>query len=449
LNSVTRVLFVSYTFPPDAAVGGLRISRLCRHLPPHGIEPVVLSVQEKFYDRLDHSVVLPPQLRVQRTGAVLTPLDWYRRAKQLFASKVSGAYTGNGRGNGPAFLRRQALALLEIPDPYWGWYFPALRAGEKLIQELNIDVIFSSGPPWISHLVAKQLKTRYKLPWVADFRDPWAHFLPEAKGPRWRQRLQERLERQTIRTADLVICNTDRLREAFANQYSELDGNKFRTLTNGYEDATVSATAKSDGERRVFLHLGSIYGLRRVDTFLEAIANLIRSGKLNPDGFKLVFQGDLSPGFMVAAEHNVQDLKNKGCLEFHPRVNRDQAQSVLWNADLLLLFQGNHELQVPAKFYEYLQTGIPIFAVTEDGALTDLLSSTRSGLWATPSDSNLIAERFLQILQMPQRTPSYIESSLSQQFHYGELTAKFGEWIQEVAKRGVRPASAVATPVAF
>jgi hypothetical protein len=50
---------------------------------------------------------------------------------------------------------------------------------------------------------------------------------------------------------------------------------------------------------------------------------------------------------------------------------------------------------------------------------------------------------------MPQRTPSYIESSLSQQFHYGELTAKFGEWIQEVAKRGVRPASAVATPVAF
>jgi glycosyltransferase involved in cell wall biosynthesis len=448
LSSVTRVLFVSYTFPPDAAVGGLRISRLCRRLPEHEIEPVVLSVQEKFYDRIDHSVVLPPGLRVQRTGAVLTPLDWYRRAKQLFASKVSGG-SGVARGNGPAFFRRQALALLETPDPYWGWYFPALRAGEKLIQELNIDLIFSSGPPWISHLVAKQLQARHKLPWIADFRDPWAHFLPEAKGPRWRHRLQERLEDQSIRAADLVICNTDRLRQAFATQYSDLDSQKFRTLTNGYEELEVAATKNPSSDRRVFLHLGSIYGLRRIDTFLDAIANLIRSGKLNPDNFKLVFQGDLSPGFMVAAEHNVQDLKNRGCLEFRPRVNRDQAQGVLWNADMLLLFQGNHALQVPAKFYEYLQTGIPIFAVTEDGALTDLLSSTHSGLWASPNDSNQIAERFLQVLQMAPRSPSLVEDALSQQFHYGELTAKFGGWIQEVAKRRESARSHLASPVAL
>lgn len=449
MNSAIRVLFVSYTFPPDAAVGGLRISRLCRHLPQHGIEPVVLSVQEKFYDRLDHTVVLPAQLRVERTRALLTPLDWYRRAKQLFAPKVAEQYIDQVRGSDPAFLRRQALALLEIPDPYWGWYFPAIKAGEKLIQELDIDVIFSSGPPWISHLIAKQLKAKHNLPWIADFRDPWAHFLPEAKGPQWRHRLQERLEDQSIRSADLVICNTDRLRKAFENQYAELASSKFRTLTNGYENAQVPAVAKSPTERRVFLHLGSIYGLRRIDTFLEAIANLIRSGRLDPNTFKLVFQGDLSPGFMVAAEKNVTDLKAKGCLEFRSRVNRDEAQTVLWNADMLLLFQGNHELQVPAKFYEYLQTGIPIFAVTEEGALTDLLSSTRSGLWASPADSNLIAERFLQVLQMPHRSPAWVENNLSRQFHYGELTAKFSEWVQEVARRRVNSKPALASPVAY
>jgi len=449
LSSAIRVLFVSYTFPPDAAVGGLRISRLCRYLPQHGIEPVVLSVQEKFYDRLDYTVTLPPQLRVQRTGALLTPLDWYRRAKQLFSRKAANQYIDNGRGGDPAFFRRQALALLEIPDPYWGWYFPAVKAGEKLIEELNIDVIFSSGPPWISHLIAKQLKNRHNLPWIADFRDPWAHFLPEAKGPQWRHRLQERLEDQSIRSADLVICNTDRLRQAFEKQYGELDSSKFRTLTNGYEDAQNSTPAKLPADKRVFLHLGSIYGLRRIDTFLEAIANLIRSGRLDPKGFNLVFQGDLSPGFMVAAEKNVRDLKASGCLEFRSRVNRDEAQTVLWNADMLLLFQGNHELQVPAKFYEYLQTGIPIFAVTEDGALTDLLTSTRSGLWASPSDCSQIADRFLQVLQLPHRSPAYVQSNLSSQYHCVELTAKFSEWVQEVARRRANPKTALASPVAF
>ena len=448
LSSAIRVLFVSYTFPPDAAVGGLRISRLCRHSPQHGIEPVVLSVQEKFYDRLDYTVTLPSALRVQRTDAMRTPLDWYRRAKQLFARKTEEQFRDQARGSDPAFLRRQALALLEIPDPYWGWYFPAVKAGDKLIQDLDIDVIFSSGPPWISHLIAKQLKTKHKLPWIADFRDPWAHFLPEAKAPRWRHRLQERLEDQTIRSADLVICNTDRLRQAFAEQYAGLGSSKFRTLTNGYEDIQIPSIVKSPGQKRTFLHLGSIYGLRRIDTFLEAVANLIASGRLDPASFNLIFQGDLSPGFMLAAENSVRDLKALGCLEFRDRVDRDQAQAILWNSDLLLLFQGNHELQVPAKFYEYLQTGIPIFAVTEEGALTDLLSSTRSGLWASPADTNSIAERFLQVLQMPQRSPALVDSNLSRQFHCVELAAKFSEWVQEVA-RPLDSKAAIASPVAY
>jgi predicted GTPase len=145
----------------------------------------------------------------------------------------------------------------------------------------------------------------------------------------------------------------------------------------------------------------------------------------------------------------MRDLKGRGCLEFRDRVNRDQAQGILWNSELLLLFQGNHALQVPAKFYEYLQTGIPIFAVTEEGALTDLLSSTASGLWATPTDSNAIAERFLQVLQMPQRSPAVVDGDLSRQFHYTELAAKFSEWVREVARRRVDPKPALAAPVAY
>lgn len=434
MSFTTRILVVSYTFPPHAAVGGLRIASLCRYLPEHGIEPIVLSVEERFYPSLDYSITLPADVRVVRSKLISTPLDLYRGGKQLLSRWAGGGSLPQRNGAEPGFFRRQGLALLQIPDPDWGWYFPAVRAAEKLIRQEKIDVIFSSGPPWVSHLVAGRLKKKYGLPWIADFRDPWARFLAEKKGPRWQQRLTEKLQDRCIRSADVVICNTDRLCQAFQQHYSDLDSSKFRILTNGYEDpkTQILPEPKSPTEKRVFLHLGSIYGLRRTDTFLQAIAELTRHGKLDPSSFQLVFQGNLSPDFVVASEQSVRELVKSHCLEFRPRISWEEAQKTLSKADLLLLFQGHQELQVPAKFYEYLQTGIPIFAVAEAGALTDLLISTQSGLWASPRNPEEIASRFLQALELPRRTPDQVRRALAGRYHYRELSAQFAKWIEEL-----------------
>jgi glycosyltransferase involved in cell wall biosynthesis len=436
LSFATRILLISYTFPPHAAVGGLRIANLCRYLPEHGIEPIVVSVKDEFYPSLDYSVRLPTQVRMVRTKLISTPLDLYRRGNKFLVQPMRNGALSERTGPDVGFFRRQGRALLQMPDPDWGWYFPAVRAAKKLIREENIDVIFSSGPPWISHLVALRLKKKYGLPWAADFRDPWARFLTEKKGPGWQQHLTEELEDCCIYSADLVICNTDRLCQSFQRHYFKLNSSKFRTLTNGYEDSNIQmpSVPKPSTEKRIFLHLGSIYGLRRTDTFLHAIAELARSGKLDPNSFQLIFQGNLSPDFVVASEQSVSELVDNHCLEFRPRTSWEEAQSTLAKADLLLLFQGHQELQVPAKFYEYLQTGIPIFAVSEVGALTDLLSSTQSGLWASPRNSEEIAYRFLQALKLPRRTPDQVRRLLSGRYRYRELSAKFARWIEELAR---------------
>lgn len=432
---------MSYTFPPDAAVGAIRISRLCRYLPDLGIEPVVLSVDERRYDRVDPTTVTSPQINIHRTGVFPTPLDWYRNARKFLSrTKHHEGTSFRDQASVRSFLRRNILALLETPDPYAGWYLPALRKGHQLIAQQGIHLIFSSGPPWVSHLVANRLKSKHHLPWFADFRDPWAHFLPETKGPDWHRHLLEKIEDQLIQTADLVICNTDRLREAFVNHYSHVSAEKFRTLTNGYEDVEIPRVEKSATDRRIFLHLGSIYGLRRIDTFLDAIGTLIKAGRLNPSHFRLVFQGDVSPSLLASAEGNILDLMARGCLEFRPRVNRTQAQALLWSADLLLLFQGTHELQVPAKFYEYLQTGSPIFAVTEPGALTDLLSATDSGLHAPPGDPHRIAEQFVLAMQTPRRNLAQIEE-VSSRLHCREITRQLSTWIHAFANASPPPES--------
>jgi glycosyltransferase involved in cell wall biosynthesis len=428
LSSTTRMLFVSHAFPPQAAVGALRIARLCRFLPEYGIQPVVLTAEERFYESLDHSVPAPGQTRVVRSPVLATPLDWYRRIKQLGKSGGGNPDLAQRPARTPGVLYRHVLALLQTPDRYWGWYWPALRAADQLLREEKIDVMFSSGPPWISHLVARRIKQKYRLSWFADFRDPWVLFPREPHSPAWQQRLAERLEQRCVREADLLICNTDRLRQAFERRYGGPEQLKFRTLTNGFIDLDRPAITKS--KRRVFLHLGSIYGGRRIDTFLQAIAMLTKSGRLDPKSFQLVFQGDLSPGFVASSDLSVAHLVETGCLEFRPRVSWEKAQDVLWSSDLLLLFQGDHQLQVPAKFYECLQTGIPMFAVAQEGALTDLLSSTHSGLWASPDDAANIAERFLEVLRLSPRSPEYVQHNLSAKYHYRALAGQLAEWVE-------------------
>src|SRR4051812_43230623 len=190
-----RVLFITFHFPPSAEVGGKRIARFCRHLPRFGIEPVVLTVEARFAERLDTTFPVPDDLRIVRTPVWQMPLDWYGRLIRARAthtqSETQPATTGEG--NVPAArkgLRRHVVAALRFPDRRNGWYFPAVRAGSRLLSSEHFDAIISSGPPHSLHLIGRRLSLRHRIPWIADFRDAWTadSWRRFDTLPRWRDR---------------------------------------------------------------------------------------------------------------------------------------------------------------------------------------------------------------------------------------------------------------------
>ena len=106
-----RVLIVSHTFPPDSAVGGLRIARLCRYLPECDVHPFVLTVEDRLYESVDRSVFLPSDLKVIRTRSLSTPLDWYRRLIQHRRSRPGDVGIAQGRGPNSSLARQHLLAM--------------------------------------------------------------------------------------------------------------------------------------------------------------------------------------------------------------------------------------------------------------------------------------------------------------------------------------------------
>jgi glycosyltransferase involved in cell wall biosynthesis len=463
--SESQVLIISHSFPPDEQIGGKRIARWCRYLPGFGIRPVVLTADEQSYTLHDYSFSVPAGIRLERTPMMRTPLDYYKALKTYFRlgsipiTRTSGdddlekTSESEVQKTSRGLFRYHLRTLLETPDRSWGWYLPAIRAAERLIEREPIAALISSAPPWTSHLIARHLKKKYNIPWIIDFRDSWAWdpwrsiFLP-----RWRDYIDRRLEASCLRSADLVVCVTEFIREDFLQHYRNLNSTKFVTLTNGYDDSedphqvteeVVSSTEAvsqldnrdpplviQNNATRLLVHLGDLYGGRRIDTFCEAVTQLTKSGKLDARSIEIGFWGNLNSSISAAACQRVPDLILNKHILFHPRVSWQQAQQVLQNADLLLIFQGNHP-GVPAKFYEYLQSGKPMLAIVREGPLSDLVDATGSGLWADPDDPADIAIKLLRALALPVRSARDVRL-LTKQYQCRSLAERLAGWINDL-----------------
>lgn len=433
LSSSTSILFITHSFPPAAEVGGLRAARFCKYLPEHEIQPIVLTSMEDAYTNTDSSLEVPSGIRVERAAGWSTPLDWYRHLPSMLRRNKTDQEREKGEPSSYAsygWWRHNLLVLLQTPDRDWGWYVPAVRNASRLIEKEQVKAIISSAPPWTSHLVARHLKLKYNLPWIADFRDPWFWDGP-SELPKWRRRFDHQMQLTCIRLADRVLCNTERVRELFVTIDPCIHAGKFVTLTNGFDDSPFPvASIESKHVPRLLLHAGEIYGLRRIDTFCEAAAILIREGKIDSSQLDILFVGHMDPQLLTAAQTRSPELFETGRIRIQAPVSWEEAQKFIARTDLLLLFQGGHRLQVPAKFYEYLQSGRPIFAVAAEGALTDILEETGAGTWADPGDPQEIAAKLLEALELPAALPSDVQERFGK-YHYRVLTSRLAEWIKE------------------
>jgi hypothetical protein len=203
-----NLLVIAFHYPPDnSSTGVLRTAKFAEYLLRHDwCSHVVTAPSALYASRNPESTdAIPPQVTVDRT--------WGCDVKKVFG--IRGVY--------PSWLG--------IPDRYWPWFFAARSAGARAIRGKVIKAIYSTYPLPTAHLVGLSLKTRFGLPWIADFRDPWATEGETGMAAK----IEVFLERKVVSTADRVICNTPAMRRSFLARYPELPAERFVTITNGYD----------------------------------------------------------------------------------------------------------------------------------------------------------------------------------------------------------------------
>jgi glycosyltransferase involved in cell wall biosynthesis len=160
-----------------------------------------------------------------------------------------------------------------FPDLQLGWYPAAVAGGTKLLRERSFDLIFSSAFPITSHLIARTLKRRSSLPWVAEWRDPWSD------DPDFRLVAAPalKLERSMAAEADAVVLPN----ETFAEYYAQRWGVQAAVVGHGSDAPFNGAAPRPDPP--VLAHVGSYYpGRQSLETLWSALAEMRRRGDAVP-----------------------------------------------------------------------------------------------------------------------------------------------------------------------
>jgi len=294
-------------------------------------------------------------------------------------------------------LYRQAL---QFPDRFRNWIKPAVRLVLSW-EDWNPDVIYSSGPPHVVHMVARRLGRRKQSPWIAELRDLWADDPYFDRHPLIKP-LLDWTARHVISDAAACIVVTrsaqSRLQETIHSpiivSYNGYDAKDFDGLENVHP---------LDTQRLTIVHAGSIYAGRRDPTPLFKAIAILGDASRN---MRCLFYHDARKSVAaLAARFGVSH-----CVEILDAIPRSQILRVERQADVLLecrWMDPAGDGVIPGKLFEYIGARRPILSLGSlTGEAAQIVRENRLGLASNePEEIKTILLEWLEIKARHGRLP--------------------------------------------
>ena len=388
-----KILVIAYMFPPLAGGGTQRPLKFVKYLPHYGITPVVFCPHEAVWKTYDATLLDLPFLRevkIYRKGI--------RSLRRYYHLRYEKGYQFH-----PYFYLIGIRFLFHL-DIFSAWYFECRQAVLKIIKEEKIDCVLTTSPPHSSHLFGQFIKKHAGIPWLMDIRDTMVDDpnLPASLVSQLQAPLRLWYEKKFFSSADAIISVSDPIIESIDSRHGSLKlASKLSTITNGFDDddfAHIPLDQRSREHMRI-TYTGSFMGKQTPQTFLEAIALLVKKNAIDPNDLRLRFIGDF--------DENVQHIFNRFSKQIPIEIEDFQPyEKALYhqaNSDLLLLIVSTDTKKEGAnqtmtgKFFEYIGAQRPIFALVPGGPLKVTIDKGGFGISVPPKCIHQIAKIFKKI----------------------------------------------------
>jgi len=327
------------------------------------------------------------------------------------------------------FLYKYYREIAHYPDSEKGWKPFAAKAGDELLQNEDIDAMISSSSPVTCHLIARELKERHKIPWVADFRDLWTqnHNYPFS---RLRKMFEKKLELKTLSTADALVTVSPLLTEKLKMLHK---GKRGYTITNGFDPEKMSDGKTNLTSKFTITYAGQIYTKQDPSKLLVALKDLISEKAIDPKDVDVRFYGPENESLTNRIEEYGLSTIVRQC----GVVPRDISFEKQKESQLLLLLKWEDPKErgvIPGKIFEYLAARRPILATGgTDDVIKELLNETNGGIDAqTVEDIKGALRKLYAEYKLKGKIISQENTEKIKKYSYREMAKKFVEVINEI-----------------
>jgi glycosyltransferase involved in cell wall biosynthesis len=350
----------------------------------------------------------------------------------LVSSLEPGRFADSWDRPGQKIIRNlfRTFDFFLVPDDHVGWVRPAVRQCMALHRARRFDALLTTGPPFSTHLVGTQLRRRWGLPWIADFRDDWTGFNDTLRGGAQRRRpaFERRLEEEVLRTADVVLTINDPLRASILQRGV---ARVVEVIPNGFDPHDFQHPGPNGAsEERSFTicHAGSLYEQRSPAVFLEGLR---RFRAATGAKVKVRFFGRVvGPVPQLLASSDLAEL-----IEYRGIVPHAESVRAMQESDALLLIidQVHQAEQIwTGKVFEYLGARRPILGLMPtDGSLARILREDSSAhRILPPDDADGVARTLAAWVDAgPLRTP--LEAGVGSRFRADVLTERLARLLDD------------------
>ena len=401
-----HLLVLAYFFPPLGGGGCQRTLKLVRYLEPEGWRSTVVTTRDRDYWILDPTLEgeIPASASVVRVGGFTSG----RLLQTLSGAGIPIQERQSQRRAGAFRALRSLQRWMLLPDAYRSWARAAERAADACIRNGGIDALWTTSSPESSHLAGLALKKKHRLPWIADFRDPWVGRVTYRPPTPWHDARHRAMERRVVSTADRVTLVSEAMVALYRARYPGIDPARFVFLPNGFDSddwrradlevaereragrggglAREAAGPEGHPHRRfVLLHAGQLAHRPTVRTLLEAARGVMERDPGARAELLLRFVG----GNEEIGPRESERYGLGAALEFAPSEPHIGSLVSMRDASALaLLGHGGaaDSLLYTGKVYEYLSSGRPVLAILDEGPAAALIRSAGAGRVLAPGD---------------------------------------------------------------
>ena len=356
-----KALILCHDFPPINSIGAERPYSWFLYFKEKGIEPIIVTknwisngsnnfnyTSKEFHKEENEKGI------ILKTPHYPTPsLIW----RKIFNDKLSTI--------------RKALTLIEKIISFINLNFDINKgiylAAKKYIIENDVDIIITTGEPFILFRYGYLLKKKYNIKWIADYRDGWflnhVTILNKSYIVKILRKYEFYFEKKYMKHVDLITTVDPEM----SMRLHKLLNKKSDYIYNGFWKFEDKVIEFEDNSKLIMNHTGTLTSGQRVEFLLDCLEDLINNEKIKDNEIEINFIG--IEYFPEQLKRITKNSRLHDVIKTSPRISKVEATSKNLKADYLVNFTDENLSAIYAKTYNYMACKKEILVIPDDNKL--------------------------------------------------------------------------------